>query len=111
VLPALGGVLLVAYGVVSYRSFAATAFSFSDALPRTRGFMTNLRTDLARLDATAPGPHAFADGDLPLYVIGFDLTFRKHSQLLALMGARAEFPPAEEAELRITDSGRIVSAR
>jgi hypothetical protein len=110
-LPALGGLLLVAYGVVSYRSFAATAFSFSDALPRTRGFMTNLGADLARLEATGPGPYEFADGDLPAYVIGFDLTFRKHSQLLALMGARVEFPPAEEAALRITDQGTIVPVR
>jgi hypothetical protein len=108
-LPALGGVLLVAYAVVSYRSFSTTAFSLSDALPRTRRFMANLGADLARLDTA--GSHPLVDGDLPLYVIGFDLTFRKHSQLLALMGAHVEFAPAEDAELRITESGRIVPAR
>jgi hypothetical protein len=104
----LGGALLAVYGVVSYRTFEATAFSFSDALPRTRRFMTNLRADLTRLEATASAPYELADGDLPAYVSGFDLTFRKHSQLLALMGAPVEFPPAEEAHLRITDDGRIV---
>jgi hypothetical protein len=106
---ALVGLLLAGYALVSYRNFSSRAFVYTPAIPQTKRFMDTLRQDLGKLPLGRPP--RFIDGDVPVYVTGLDLSFRKHSQLLRVLRFPAEFSPEQAAEFRITPDGHVVPAR
>lgn len=99
--------LLVAYAVLAYRGFSTTALTDSDPLPKTRAFVSALAADLKRLNSHE-APLKLTDDYLPPYVVGFDFTFLRQSQLLFLMGERVMYCLPGKAEYRITQDGRIV---
>lgn len=98
---------LVAIAVISNRSFAS--FLDSRAATATRPYFDRLSAGLAEIAARGDGVPRFVDGPIPQHINRWDPVFRRHSQLLNLLGFEAEFVGAQRAEFRIAADGSVES--
>lgn len=103
------GLALLAQTLTSYGNMRSSAFAISSALPQTRRYVATLKSDLSRL-AAAGAALKLLDGDLPVFVSGLDLNFRKQSQLCTVLQIPAEFVPAPAARFRIDGQGHVLPA-
>jgi hypothetical protein len=103
-------VALFAHAVFSARNVFTGAFAVSRALPETRAFVANLKADLSSVRARGVDAK-FVDGNLPVFVSGLDLNFRKHSQLFRVLGLPGEFVPEPLAVLRVADDCHLVETK
>ncbi|HEX7670595.1 MAG TPA: hypothetical protein VF395_13465, partial [Polyangiaceae bacterium] len=110
VAPLLVPASLLTIGISSFRNVTAHAFEYSRDLPRTRQYMQNLNSDLARLEMGSGEPRTFVDGFIPTFVTGIDMVFRHHSQLFAVLHAPARFVEVGRADFEVNEAGNVVRA-
>jgi hypothetical protein len=70
----------------------------------------NLKADFSRVRAFGERSK-FADEDLPIFVSGLDLNFRKDSQLFWILQLQADFVAPSQAVYRVNEQGHIVQVR
>ena len=77
---------------------------------QTRTYMHTLQADLEQF-RRASEPPAFVDGVVPVFVNGYDFTFRFHSQLFDVLDVDARFVPREQAVFMVNEAGHVVRTR
>lgn len=108
--PWIAAAALAAYAVFSYRNSTRIQFLQVVEILKTKAYVSRLLPELSK--AKHPGePLKLADGSLPVFMTGFDFSFRRQSQFLHLLGIRADFVPREQADWEIDETGRLVSLR